>query len=305
MAISASLLYFLMTQFALDFDQIMEVKNTEAVLLSLVFLLPQPFLVGGRWFFILNAMKLRIRFKVLIAITYIAVFFNNFLIAGVGGDAMKIWYAKQQGHSGLGLLGSVFIDRLTALCGLFVVILLAFSIYGKVVNDENLYRLLNALSLGGLLVIGGLFAVVLRFGKFLKQQSRLFYFLTRPLQDMTLLIDRIHYIPTIMWLSICVHVMSAVGFYFISVAYALPLSLPQCLVLVPPIMLLQLIPISVGGWGVREAAAVTLLALAGVEAGQALMVSIAFGLLLFLASLPGSVVWIFYNKKDPGPGKAP
>jgi len=57
-------------------------------------------------------------------------------------------------------------------------------------------------------------------------------------------------------------------------------------------VLAQVLPISVGGWGVREAAAVALLAMTGIDAASALLVSIAFGLLIFLATLPGVLFWL-------------
>jgi len=58
------------------------------------------------------------------------------------------------------------------------------------------------------------------------------------------------------------------------------------------VVLAQVLPISVGGWGVREAAAVALLAMAGVDAASALLVSITFGVLIFLATLPGILFWL-------------
>jgi len=57
-------------------------------------------------------------------------------------------------------------------------------------------------------------------------------------------------------------------------------------------VLAQVLPISVGGWGVREAAAVTLLAMTGIDATSALLVSIMFGILIFLATLPGVLFWL-------------
>jgi hypothetical protein len=43
---------------------------------------------------------------------------------------------------------------------------------------------------------------------------------------------------------------------------------------------------------VREAAAVALLAMTGVDATSALLVSIMFGVLLVLATLPGALFWL-------------
>jgi len=66
-----------------------------------------------------------------------------------------------------------------------------------------------------------------------------------------------------------------------------PLTLPVVLAIGP-----ILLPISVGGWEVREAAAVALLELTGVDATSALLVSIMFGILPVPATLPAVFFWL-------------
>ena len=75
------------------------------------------------------------------------------------------------------------------------------------------------------------------------------------------------------------------------------LSFLDCLVLIPPIVLVSTIPISIAGWGVREAAMITLLALVGVAEADAFVLSVLFGLLTFGLSLPGGIVWIIGGYK--------
>ena len=75
------------------------------------------------------------------------------------------------------------------------------------------------------------------------------------------------------------------------------LSFLYCLVLIPPVVLVSTIPISIAGWGVREAAMITLLALVGVAEADAFVLSVLFGLLTFGLSLPGGIVWIIGGYK--------
>ena len=75
------------------------------------------------------------------------------------------------------------------------------------------------------------------------------------------------------------------------------LSFLDCLVLIPPVVLVSTIPISIAGWGVREAAMITLLALVGVAKADAFVLSVLFGLLTFGLSLPGGIVWIIGGYK--------
>jgi hypothetical protein len=51
------------------------------------------------------------------------------------------------------------------------------------------------------------------------------------------------------------------------------------------------LPISFGGWGVREGVLVLLLGRLGVPAAQALSVSLLFGVFGIVSLLPGLLIW--------------
>jgi hypothetical protein len=55
-----------------------------------------------------------------------------------------------------------------------------------------------------------------------------------------------------------------------------------------------IVPISIGGWGLRELAVISLLAGYGVAPERALLFSVCFGLALAIGSLPGALVWLLY-----------
>jgi hypothetical protein len=56
-----------------------------------------------------------------------------------------------------------------------------------------------------------------------------------------------------------------------------------------------LVPISIGGWGLRELAVIALLGNHGVAPERALLFSVCFGLTLAVGSLPGAVAWLLYS----------
>jgi len=61
---------------------------------------------------------------------------------------------------------------------------------------------------------------------------------------------------------------------------------------VPPALVLTVIPISIAGWGVREGALVGLFSLIGADRTIVLMMSVVYGILLILVSLPGLAVFL-------------
>ena len=75
----------------------------------------------------------------------------------------------------------------------------------------------------------------------------------------------------------------------------MPLSFIDAAVLFVLMLGVTLIPISFGGWGVREFAVVALLASHGVAEDRALLFSVTFGLALVAGSFPGAFVWACYS----------
>ena len=74
----------------------------------------------------------------------------------------------------------------------------------------------------------------------------------------------------------------------------LALPLPDVVVMWTVMIGAVLIPISIGGWGLRELAVISLLATYGVAPERALLFSVCFGLALALGSLPGALAWLLY-----------
>jgi hypothetical protein len=58
-------------------------------------------------------------------------------------------------------------------------------------------------------------------------------------------------------------------------------------------MMVTAIPISIGGWGVREGAMITALGLVHMPSSAALTTSIAFGLIMMLVGVPGALLMLF------------
>lgn len=72
----------------------------------------------------------------------------------------------------------------------------------------------------------------------------------------------------------------------------------DCIVLMQPVALLANLPISIGGWGVRETAMIFLFGFVGVPASAALILSVQLGLLSLLVVLPGGILWLLLKPKD-------
>jgi uncharacterized membrane protein YbhN (UPF0104 family) len=86
--------------------------------------------------------------------------------------------------------------------------------------------------------------------------------------------------------------LSGVQFWACARALGFELSLEAAALIVPPVLLAAALPAFFSGWGVREAAAAALYHLAGLRAGEGVAVSVVFGLVSLVSSLPGlPVLW--------------
>jgi glycosyltransferase 2 family protein len=74
--------------------------------------------------------------------------------------------------------------------------------------------------------------------------------------------------------------------------FGVALSLSVAYLVVPIAILFSSLPISIGGWGVREASLSYGLVLFGLKADDAALLGLALGIGLLLASLPGGIVML-------------
>jgi hypothetical protein len=100
-------------------------------------------------------------------------------------------------------------------------------------------------------------------------------------------------------LSVLIHVFSAIALFFIALGIRLePPALWQFLAIIPGILLLSAIPVSLGGWGVREGAMVAGLAMLGIDRGAAFTLSVLFGMALVAVGMIGCLVWAVIKMQE-------
>src|SRR6266513_2096274 len=85
---------------------------------------------------------------------------------------------------------------------------------------------------------------------------------------------------------------------------AAPVTFGQIFQLIPPVMLITMLPISIAGWGVREATMGLAFGYAGLMTNEGVNVSLLFGAVSFIVGAFGGLVWIFSAEKA-AQGSAP
>jgi uncharacterized membrane protein YbhN (UPF0104 family) len=89
-----------------------------------------------------------------------------------------------------------------------------------------------------------------------------------------------------------IHTLTIAAIWSLGQAQGLSLSPADAAVLFAVIVGVALVPFTVGGWGLRELAMVSMFGNHGLTPERALVFSMYFGLTSILASLPGALAWM-------------
>jgi hypothetical protein len=264
--------------------------NLPLIAATLLVLSIASFVVGWRWQLILSAEAPSPGSATLLKIVFVGVFFNQVLPTGVGGDAVRAWRCSRVGVALGAAIRSILLDRA---CGyLVLVVLYAVGLPSllHILPDARERSAVLAVLAAGLLGLVALVSLdrlprpILRlrlmapFAELSRAGRRLF---TNPRQC-----------GAVLGLSVITIALTVLAFKFVGDAVGSRLSLGSWMMIVPPVTLIQLMPVSLAGWGVREAALVVMLGSFGVPAEAALAISVLVGLCLILAGLPGGLIWL-------------
>jgi uncharacterized membrane protein YbhN (UPF0104 family) len=254
------------------------------------------FVVGAlRWRVFARRLNIALTIGAALRLSLIGQFFGQVLPAGVGGDAVRAWLLVRRGADVGPSVGSIVLDRLAGLAALLFMIALSLPETLTLVDDAN-----TRWGLGLLLVIG-VAGIAILFGLSYLPHAIARWRRVRILADTIREARRAGLSPrpasSAVGLSLFGHVLSVLTVFLIAKGLGLTIAPLACLVLVPPVMLVAILPISVAGWGVREGAMVAALGFAGIAAGDALAISILFGLGVLAISLTGSVLWLAQGRE--------
>jgi glycosyltransferase 2 family protein len=242
--------------------------------------------------------SVRLTYPAANAVTAIYSFFGQ-VVPGLVGEGIRAWLLVRHGCSWRAAVTSVTIDR-----GTGVVLLVAFSfvilLLPSPLNTLSGYRDVVLVAFGGALLAGVLVLLLAPGIVSLLRRWRYFAWVASLIDDThRVLLGR--QAPKILGASVPVHALSIVAVWALGHALGLSLSVYDSAVLFTVMVGVAIVPISIGGWGLRELAVVSLLGAHGLAPEQALLFSLCFGFIFVAVGLLGAIVWLLY----PLPGKAP
>ena len=249
-----------------------------------------------RWKLLLHTQGYRATMGHLSASYLVATFFNNFLPGSIGGDVIRVRDSSRLTGSTTTSVAVVIIDRILGFGALYVLAVAAYLAAGSSVR--GLAGALPALVVLGV-VFGLLAYVFFRPGTARRAvaavgMSRLPWAQSKfevVQSAVNVYREEVGAVWTAFLGSVALQALVVYYYYNIARALRIPLPLSACFLMVPLCTLVQALPISFNGWGVRESVFIVYFAQVGLPRESAMAFSLVGAGLMVLLSLSGAVVW--------------
>ena len=267
-------------------------------------------LATWRWQILLEALGVAAPMRRLTASYLVATFFNNFLPSNIGGDVVRVRDGSRITGSTAASLAVVGIDRILGFGALYVLAATAFALGGPVVREFAGARVVLA---GLALLFAALAYIFFRPGtaRAMMSASRLVRveWVREQFEAAQGAVHAYRARMRSVWLAFAASfaLQALAVWYYVAVARALriPLSASAAFLMVPLCSLLQAVPVSFNGWGLREGLFTVYFGQVGLPRESALAFSLVGAGLVVLLSLSGAVAWMGRTGAEPAdPGVA-
>jgi uncharacterized membrane protein YbhN (UPF0104 family) len=252
-----------------------------------------------RWHLLLAAQDVQVRGRTLLGSFLVALFFNNFLPSNIGGDVVRISDTARAARSKTLAATVVLVDRGIGLMGLVLVAAMGATIAesSRHVTTPIWPSWLWAAFLFGAAAAAPAVLAPAGFGRLLQPLTVVHpEWVGGRIQKLTAVLGRFRDRPSA--LAACfggaIVVQATIVVFYVIVAYALHLNLAflDLAVIVPMSFVVQMLPLSVNGFGVREATFALYFQRVGQPLESALLVSLVPTALIMLFSLGGAAVYV-------------
>jgi len=264
------------------------------------------FLISVFWFVVWSFIEV-LKFRSASMLTYslstsfklvfVGLFFNNFLPSSVGGDGYKVYLMKQLGTSLKNGTAFVLSDRITGLLALLALGVFGFALHieSRVlifqILENNSYQMADKiifLSLIAIFVLSGIavFIFFKKIKKFINKNWKHFHHYFKK-----------HGIQTFLW-ALLFQLSRALAILYLAKCFGFELNLWAIFVVLFLMSTITLLPVSLGGLGIREGTLVYLLYAYGMPLESATAVALIHLAVILAKALIGGIIFLLYKKEN-------
>ncbi|MBI4982953.1 MAG: flippase-like domain-containing protein [Candidatus Omnitrophica bacterium] len=294
--ISIALLVFLFRQ--VDRKSLFGIiKNADKLLLAASFFIYflTYVLCLLRWEMLLKAVKIHLPLKRVVISYAGGVFFSLFLPSTIGGDVMRSIDLAAHTKKTKEVLATVFLDRLSGYVGLAVLALISVIIGWNHVSSTHSVLLAVFVIVSVLVVV-----LLVLFNRFFyaKINSLLHSPNAGKIRDLLKNVHQeIHYfrnkertIAGNLIFSFLIQIVAPLSFYVIALSLGVKINVIYFLIFLPIIGAITMLPISIGGLGLRDATTIFFFTKVGMSKDLAFAMSLLnFSFILFIGAVGGII----------------
>ncbi len=298
--VSVSLVvYLFMTQFR-DLSSIIEIlksSNKTLMALSLSTHIFGTWITAYRWKTLLNTQDVRLSIATLSAIVLIGSFFNNFLPTSIGGDVFRTYDVSKKAEIPLGTSASIIlIERFAGVVSAAVFAVIALFLGFTTIGNQSIVIpivifFLICVIIAIIIVNPSIFGINKLFRKFgflqkMREKLSSVFNTLESFKDYKMVLLKVLIYSFLLQFAVMLN------YYLASLAVGIDLGITAFLFMVPVISIITMIPISIGGIGLRENAIVIIMAGLGVMEEKAAVCSLLILVMLLIVGIIGGIVYI-------------
>lgn len=307
-AIAIFLLWLLTHTSKLDFSLLPNLVHSPSLLFLAASLSCSTVILSAlRWYRLNKAQNINLSFRQTLMPTYIGIALNNLLPGGVGGDFFKFYFISKKIKLDRGILMlTILFDRITGLMGIFLAICIIsiFHLNNFSQHKISLYFMLSSLALLLLALVFFLLSILLPKQLGLSEWLRKRFIQKKWITLILTFLKVMHVyrnskliILECLIISTFVQIIIAATCMLMAKMMLFPdLSFFDYIMAIAVTQIINLVPITPGGFGVGEVAFANILLLLnpGVRIGYA-TIYLAYRIVTLMIYLPSLSIFVFNN----------
>ncbi|MCX5669139.1 MAG: lysylphosphatidylglycerol synthase transmembrane domain-containing protein [Candidatus Omnitrophica bacterium] len=273
-----------------------DIKCTDKRLLTAGFLFSffGYFLGFLRWRMLLKTVGINIPLKRLIGSFSGGIFFSILLPSTIGGDLVRAADLAEHTKKAKEVIATIFLDRLSGYMGLVFLILPALLFGRALVLDKVVFTSVSVIIILLVIMLLVLFNnnIYSRITKFLSSpgSGKIKETIKNMHQEIHVFRNHKRLIILNLFISFIIQLVGPISVYFIGLALGIKINFIYFVIFLPIIGAITLLPIAIGGLGLREGLFVVYFAKAGVVKQLALAMSLlSFSFVLFYGAIGGLI----------------
>ncbi|RJP29108.1 MAG: UPF0104 family protein [Candidatus Omnitrophota bacterium] len=297
-AISAFLLFLLFKQIDTS-SLVANIRSTDKYILSIAFLIYflTYIICLFRWEMLLKAIKINLPLKRVIISFAGGSFFSMFLPSTIGGDLIRSIDLSMHTKRPREVIATVLLDRLSGYIGLVIVAIVSIIIGWRQMDGQPVI-ITTMLVIVGMLVL--ILVVLFNNSIYSKVNKLLHSKKSGGLRDMIknlhneIYVFRNHkgVIINNIFMSVLLQITIPVSYYFIGLSFGIKINMLYYFIFIPIISAIAMLPISLGGLGLRDAATVFFFAKVGLGKDLAFAMSLTSFFIMVVYSIIGGLIYV-------------